>query len=457
MRPSPSGADAIRAALLVRHVPASAIDRLFARAALATDSRPAVVEGFEAGVLLDRIAAVLTQGAGDRLPAFAILEVGRELDFLGETRGDVRDGIAFLRDLDLLAQADRRATRKAAVVATIRNEGPYILEWLGHLQAVGFEHVFVYTNDNADSSDTLLLRLAEHGAISLVVNTVDLSFNPQIKAYDHALHFLPELRDFEWVMFLDADEFFVPAERYGHQVGQMLDDAVARCASQDVASISFNWIWMGSGGHRSERLEEPLSRRFVSGLPHYYVKSIVRPEAVKSMVRVHKPVLFDPYVGVDAAFARIEMSRYLTPFAAEAGEIRHYWHKSFEEFLVKQARGTDRPIWERGGELFFLWDHGEAGRPYGMPDVLVECASRAKAEWLAVPAIAEAHRVVLDGYRRLAAQARGGRPIEDLYREAEIEADIFRILAEASREGGAVPEEDASALARALSGLLTGR
>ncbi len=50
-----------------------------------------------------------------------------------------------------------------AVAACMRNEGIFILEWLAHYTALGFDEIIVVTNDCVDHSDLLLKRLEEMG------------------------------------------------------------------------------------------------------------------------------------------------------------------------------------------------------------------------------------------------------------------------------------------------------
>ena len=51
------------------------------------------------------------------------------------------------------------------LVATMRNEGPYILEWLAYHRCIGFTDVLVCTNDCVDESPALLDRLEGLGLL----------------------------------------------------------------------------------------------------------------------------------------------------------------------------------------------------------------------------------------------------------------------------------------------------
>src|SRR5579883_1900252 len=146
-----------------------------------------------------------------RVPAMPpILELGKEYDFLARPSSQAH----LLKAVNLAAMASIAPTFPCALVATARNEGPFLLEWLAHHRAVGLKKIYLYTNDSTDGSTELLTKLAEHGIINLILNEADRDVSPQIKAYEHSLMFVHELRLYDWVFYLDIDEFFIPEESY---------------------------------------------------------------------------------------------------------------------------------------------------------------------------------------------------------------------------------------------------
>ncbi|MGA1180601.1 MAG: glycosyltransferase family 2 protein [Marivivens sp.] len=52
----------------------------------------------------------------------------------------------------------------------MKNEGPYILEWVAHHLAIGFGHFIVVTNDCEDGTDEILLALQQRGPVTHVIN-----------------------------------------------------------------------------------------------------------------------------------------------------------------------------------------------------------------------------------------------------------------------------------------------
>jgi hypothetical protein len=59
--------------------------------------------------------------------------------------------------------SDRSGRR--VIVTTMKNEGPFILEWLAYHRAIGFDDFLIYTNDCTDGTDAMLRLLQEKGLV----------------------------------------------------------------------------------------------------------------------------------------------------------------------------------------------------------------------------------------------------------------------------------------------------
>ena len=127
--------------------------------------------------------------------------VGAAYDILGEGREVFAWSAA--RALNYLLLSRVTPSKRAAVVTGMRDDGIYALEWIGHYQALGFDPVVIYSNDNADGSEALLRRLADHGEIIFVESEIRGPIRPEVKAFDHALYFVHEFRECEWGLFVE--------------------------------------------------------------------------------------------------------------------------------------------------------------------------------------------------------------------------------------------------------------
>jgi hypothetical protein len=52
----------------------------------------------------------------------------------------------------------------------MKNEAPYILEWVAHHLVIGFDHIVVLTNDCTDTTNAILTRLDALGYVTFQPN-----------------------------------------------------------------------------------------------------------------------------------------------------------------------------------------------------------------------------------------------------------------------------------------------
>jgi hypothetical protein len=250
---------------------------------------------------------------------------------------DGADEWSVFRVLNLALMSIIPPSRKAAIVTSVRNEGLGLLEWIAFHRSIGFDTFFVYTNDNTDGSDALLCALADHGIIRIIANSVADGVRVQAKVLEHSLHLLPELRDFEWVFYIDVDEFFVSRCEPDLTLASFFNRLQNAFPGEGPSAVAFNWKWFGSE-NAFEITDGFLLERFTHSIHNDHVKSLVRLRDVMSMCKVHVPLLVDGRWLVNSRFEREDPSIHMKPVYSN-GQINHYWNKSFQEFALKRARG----------------------------------------------------------------------------------------------------------------------
>lgn len=93
-----------------------------------------------------------------------------------------------------------------AVVCSVRDEGPFLVEWVAWQRMLGFTDVVVVTNDCADASPALLDVMAAQGWVTHL--RCDVPSGQKITATKlAAAKRLPEVSGADWVMVADVDEF----------------------------------------------------------------------------------------------------------------------------------------------------------------------------------------------------------------------------------------------------------
>ena len=305
--------------------------------------------------------------------------------------------------LTSLARRSVMPRRLSCVLATARNEGPYLLDWLSYHLSIGFEHVFLYSNDNSDGSDALLDALARGGAITWIRNELDGELSPQSKAYTHALTMLPHILDYRWAAVLDLDEYLA----FDTGIVDDAADFIGLQEAQSVDALALSWVmfaalpgerWSDASSlTRFTRRERNLNRHVKSLIrprlfwktqPHYPTATMDQPFEYRTEQGLlhHHPGVTDRL----AAFAE-------QPSANQAW-INHYFLRTAEEALWKWSRG--RADWTEESQRdwymeFVAVNYLELARP----DCLVEdtrilsCARRQPAaleRLLALPGVVEA-------------------------------------------------------------------
>jgi hypothetical protein len=247
---------------------------------------------------------------------------------------------------------------RVAVAAIFKNEGPYVLEWVAHHRALGVETFFIADNVSTDETTGLLAALAEAGIVRHLPFPTPMGRPPQQSAYERIV--AQHGAEADWIAFLDADEFLVPAEP-NRPLAAIL---AGLDPGPDVGTVVVNWALYGSSGQMKPSplpVVERFQRRAETAHPvnrHY--KSILRPAAYAGPVgnphhfplkRGFRAVHVDGTEVRDVPGKPKGLSQHVvwSPL-----RINHYVIKSWEEFYFrKRARGRATRSDQLRTEAFF--------------------------------------------------------------------------------------------------------
>lgn len=307
-----------------------------------------------------------------------------------------------------------KPSKRAAVVACMRNEGILILEWVAHYRVLGFDSIFVYTNDNDDGSDELLLALHKAGIITVIWNECAPGVAQQFKAYRHAFWHLPALWDHEWCMFLDADEFLIPlvAGRMAAIPGYLAH--IER--HHNAAAVSLNWRWF-AGDLSYERTDGMLFERFKDARNDEHVKTLFKLRDAYD-VHVHCPTIFSTNAMIGGSGTARACQTFKEPASYELGQVNHYWQRSFEEFYIKRQRGSATDSGMRAWSTFFEWRGASQVDPHPSLDFI----GRVRGE--------------INHLRSFRAVRRARRMVEARYREIVASPDVRAAYEAAASSAG---------------------
>jgi len=212
-----------------------------------------------------------------------------------------------------------------ALCCRIRDEAGYLAEFVEYYVAAGVRHFFFYEKLSRDDFREVLVPYIDRGVVTLLADWPNVPVSPSAEQ-DCVLKCVGR---FEWIGFIDADEFVVIGD--GRSIGGFLADF------RDHPAVALHWYMFGSNGHRL-RPEGPVIAEYTrrEPLPNRHVKCFVRPECVAGYRNSHSWYYRGMRCAVNEAGQGVRGS-FATP-AADRAWINHYHHKSDQDYFEKAAR-----------------------------------------------------------------------------------------------------------------------
>lgn len=311
---------------------------------------------------------------------------------------------------------------RITVITCLRDEGPFVVEWVAHLRALGVGRVLVYSNDCRDGSMALLDALAPAGVVHVPQGDIlaDGGRTPQWRAmraaWDH-----PACVDADWLAHLDIDEF--PALDGGTDLPGLI------AGLPGAEAIALPWRLFGCAG-RLEPGQGSTPARFDRAAPAglaypalaSFFKTLFRRDGPFTGFGIHRPRQSAPPAFVDDTGARDDTlarapGRILLWRGGQAVpgrrvQLNHYSTRSIHEFLVKRGRGlpnhTDKPV-----DLEYWVERNFNDTPCTMIAPHLPALDAEVARLRALPGVADAeeaarrwHREALSAILRTSAGAR---------------------------------------------------
>ncbi len=314
------------------------------------------------------------------------------------------------------------------IVGCMKNEAPYILEWIAYHRAIGVDSFLIYTNGCEDGTVEILNRLQAMGVLEHRANDDWSGNSPQQHALNRATE-EPMLREAGWIAHIDVDEFI--NVRCGNGT---LDDLFA--AMPDATNIAMTWRLFGHGGVR-HLVDDFVIDRFERCAPKFCpkphtawgFKTLFRNIGAYRKLSCHRPGDLDPAQrdrvkwvngsGHDITAAVIDKgwrsSRKTIGY--DLVQLNHYALRSAESFLIKRARGralhVDRAIGLNYWARMDWCDHRDI--------TIRRNLKRVQAEYdrlLADDTLRRWHETGLAWHRAKAEDLRNLPEFAELYREA---------------------------------------
>ena len=245
------------------------------------------------------------------------------------------------------------------IVGCMKNEAPYIVEWVAYHRAMVVDNFLIYTKGCEDGTSEILDLLQEMGVLQHRNNDEWKGNSPQQYALNQSLN-EPLIKNAEWIANIDVDEFM--NVRCGNGTLQDFFDAVP-----DATNVAMTWRMFGHNGVTQLNKDmvidqfETCSPKFCPK-PHtvWGFKTMFKNIGAYEKISCHRPnKLYEEFQNkvkwVNGS------GKDMTKDVAENGwrsskknvgfdllQLNHYALRSAESFLIKRQRGralhVDRSI-----------------------------------------------------------------------------------------------------------------
>jgi predicted ester cyclase len=328
-------------------------------------------------------------------------------------------------------------TNRTAIVTTMKNEGPFILEWIAYHRAIGVDDFLIYTNDCTDGTDALLDLLQARGLVQHRDNPYRTSgLKPQHAALQ-AAEDEPVMQTCGWGICMDVDEFI------NIKIGDgTLTSLYAAMGNANM--ISLTWRLFGNADVQTYN-DQFLLGQFtrcapeVIRKPHqaWGFKTLFRNIDIYKKLGVHRPKglrpdLWDQVNWLNGSgkpqpkdMFRNGWRSTLETYGYDWACLNHYAVRSAESFLVKRDRGrvnhVDR---DQGLNYWFRMNHN-----VDQETSIQRMIPALRAEWtrlMADPDIAAAHALCVTNHQSRITALRANKTQSDFY--AELTSDRMQRL-----------------------------
>ncbi|GAB6854377.1 glycosyltransferase family 2 protein [Asaia astilbis] len=295
------------------------------------------------------------------------------------TQADIQDLSSFGR-LPLAVARNKgiwpQARYRHVLVACARWESENIAEWLSYHRSIGFDHVYLYCNDDDPTALYEAVLPFVQGSDPFLTFHHYRYLGEQLQMYRHFLRH--HAHETKWLMFLDLDEFVcLPGSNdinsVSERFGGMFD------------AVYLNWCGYGHNGHhvrpkgsvltnytRREEGASPFTKILAKAGAVSYRLSFEKPQVAfhHDLLALGGPVracnmlgesmagYYDNFPDNAWAFLNAESRRTRL---AEAGYIAHFNIRSDEDFDRRVARGTKG---EFGAQAHWAGKSEEARQAY---------------------------------------------------------------------------------------------
>ena len=219
---------------------------------------------------------------------------------------------------DVKPDATSGAGMRFSVLASVKDEGPFLVEWICWYRRLGFDEIVLVSNDCTDHSPALLDALEAKGWITHLRHDVPDGQNICAKKLEAAKR-LPQISEADWVLVCDVDEFLTIHTDEGKIRDLIPPDA-------GFLAMALNWRVFGTSGRKS----------WEDGLVHrQFTKAALTEDETSSWIKM--------------IHAKPNWFRKLAEHGPKGLGPRHQANWGKGRLRVVNADGQEIPDWDPSG------------------------------------------------------------------------------------------------------------
>ncbi len=296
-------------------------------------------------------------------------------------------------------------------VTSVRDEGPFLLEWIAWHRLLGVSDFLIFSNDCRDGTDRMLDALAAAGVVEHAPHSRQPGKSIQWQALKSAWKH-PLRKAADWMLISDLDEF--PMIHAGaHRFADLL-----AALPEGTEAVALAWRLFGNAGIGGFE-DRPVTAQFQRSAPAEmlhpiaasYFKTLFRPAAFRQP-GVHRPAQAEgrvpawvdgsgrplpaPHAARDGRLSLLPLTDY-----RRLAELHHYSLRSLESYLVKTERGLPNRS-SRNLDLHYWVERNFNAVANTAADALQAPLAEEMARLRALPGLAALHDAACDWHRRKA-------------------------------------------------------
>ena len=226
-----------------------------------------------------------------------------------------------------------------------KEENSYAKEYINHYKKLGYNHIFLYDNNNINGEkfEDVLKDELEKGFISIInfrgkKGKIGKKGGIQLEIYYDCYE--KNNKNYDWLSFFDFDEFLELNPK-----NQSIQNFLSNKRYEKCQNIKINFLYFSDNellyyDNRSvqERFTSPLYNHPFNNIVKSTVRGGLKENYWKKSFCAHSSAM--RYISCNSSGNRVSHSSFnITPFNHTYAFLKHYYTKSVQEYCHKTERG----------------------------------------------------------------------------------------------------------------------